>query len=407
MIQLENKNVSEELTNALKNGNETEIKNAWENYKNSIIDQIKKDMETYKDEKDEEILLNRGYRRLTSKEKNWYGKVIDAMKSSNPKNAFASIIGSSDEEDIMPSTILEDVFKNLQEVHPLLSRVNFVNVKYLTKWIRNTQNSNSAVWGAINSQITQAIADEFEVVDIKQNKLSCYAVIEKDMLDLGPTFLDAYIRASLFEAMANGLENGIINGRGSAKNEPIGLIRDIHRGVTIDSTNGYPSKTAVEVADFTPLSYGALLGTLAKTEAWTDSDSNPHGGKDRNFKAVDLIVNQKEYLTKIMPATTMLANNGAYAKDLFPFPTNVIISNKVADDTAIICLLDEYFCGVGASKDGVIEYSDDVNFLEDQRVFKIKTYADGMASDNTCAILLDISDVEPAYLNVVAKVDTI
>lgn len=411
MINLDNKAVCNELHDALASGEKERISNAWENYRMSIVDTIKDDMKEYAEKQDEQILMNRGYKVLTNKEKDFYNALIKALRGGT-KQEFNNVFTSL-EDDAMPQTIIEDVFKDLQQVHPLLSRVKFVNVKYLTKWILSNNDDKTASWGALNSAIAKEITDSFEVIDLKQNKLSAYALIEHDMLDLGATFLESYVRASLMESIANGLEYAIIKGNG--KNMPIGLMRDISHGVTIDSTNGYPMKDsianshvsqAIAVEDFTPVNYGAIVANFANKEAWTDDDTNAHGGSPRNFTSVDLIVNQKEYLTKIMPATTMLTGTGEYAKNLFPFPTNVIISNQVPDNQAVMCILDEYFLGVGTSKSGVIEYSDDFKFLDDMRTFKVKMHADGRAQDNTSAIILDITNIQPCYMNVVSVVDT-
>ena len=46
---------------------------------------------------------------------------------------------------------------------------------------------------------------------------------------------------------------------------------------------------------------------------------------------------------------------GTYAKDLFPFPTEVVRSNEVKTGQAILCLPEEYFMGIGGNKDGNIE----------------------------------------------------
>lgn len=411
MIKLDDKQVCAELQNALASGDKDVITNAWENYRTSIVNTIKEDIKDYAEKKDEQILMNRGYKVLTNKEKEFYNALIKGLKSGNKKdfqNVFTSL-----EDDAMPQTIIEDVFRDLQQLHPLLSKIKFVNVKYLTKWILSNNDDKTASWGALNSAITKEITDTFEVIDLKQNKLSAYALIENDMLDLGATFLESYVRASLMESIANGLEYAIIKGNG--KNMPIGLARDISHGVTIDSTNGYPMKDstasghvsqAITVEDFTPVNYGSIVANFTNKESWEDESNNLHGGSPRNFTSVDLIVNQKEYLTKIMPATTMLTGTGEYAKNLFPFPTNVIISNQVPDNQAIMCQLDEYFLGIGTSKSGVIEYSDDFKFLDDMRTFKVKMHADGRAQDNTSAIILDITNIQPCYMNVVSVVDT-
>jgi hypothetical protein len=245
-----------------------------------------------------------------------------------------------------------------------------------------------AVWGQITDEIIKEITSAFKVVKVDQNKLSAYAIIEKGMLDLGPTFLDGYIRACLAEAIMAGLEEGIVAGTGI--NQPIGLIKDIHKGVSVSEETGYPDKKKETVKSFAPAEYGALVAKMAKTET----------GKKRKFTEVCMICNQNDYLTKVVPATTVLNANGVYVNDLFPIPTKVYISNVLDDGAAVLFLKDEYFMGMGGDKNGVIEYSDEARFLEDQRVFKVKQYGAGRAFDNTSALYLDISGLEPAYITV-------
>ena len=373
---------------AMKSGDETAIQTAWSEFHASIAAEVKKDFEEVQASNDSAILAQRGYRQLTSREVKWYEKVITALKSANPKQAFTSIIASENEEDLMPTTIIEDVYKNLKEEYPLLKVINFQHVGYITKWILNDHSAQNAVWGTITDEITKEITSSFKVVNINQNKLSAYAIIELGMLDLGPVFLDGYIRTVLAEAIMSGLELAIVCGSGV--NEPIGLIKDIHEGVSYSSSTGYPDKPAEKITDFTPATYGAIIAKMAKTEA----------GKKRKFGKVAFVCNQNDYLTKVMPATTVLNTNGAYVNNLFPFPTDVYVSNALDDGKAVVFLPDEYFLGMGGSKNGVIEYSDEYKFLEDQRVFKVKQYGAGRAFDNTSAVYLDISGLEPAYITV-------
>ena len=340
---------------------------------------------------DAAVLAQRGYRQLTSKETKWYQKVIEALRSSNPKQAFTAIVGTDNEEDFMPTTIIEDVYKNLQEEHPLLKAINFQYVGHITKWILNDHSAQNAVWGQITDEIVKEITSSFKVVDLNQNKLSAYAIVEMGMLDLGPTFLDGYVRAVLSETIMAGLEVAIVSGTGVK--EPIGLIRDIHEGVEFSSTTGYPAKAKVAVKSFAPAEYGKVLAQMATTEA----------GTKRKFTEVGLIVNQTDYLTKVMPATTVMNANGTYVNNLFAFPTTVYVCNALEDGEAVLFLKDEYFMGMGGSKNGVIEYSDEYKFLEDQRVFKVKQYGAGRAFDNTSALYLDISGLEPAYITVLNK----
>lgn len=376
------------IVEAMKSGDEAKVQAAFGAFYESVAEQIKADFEEVRQSNDAAILAQRGYRQLTSKETKFYQRVIEALKSDDPKQAFTTILGTDMEDELMPSTIIEDVYEHLKEDHPLLAAINFQSVGYLTKWVLNDHAKQTAVWGEITAEIVKEITSAFKVMDITQSKLAAYAIIEKGMLDLGPTFLDGYIRTCLAEALSVGLESAIVSGNGIDK--PIGLIKDISKGVSYSTETGYPDKKKETVVDFTPANYGALVAKLAETE----------GGKARKFGKVWMLVNQIDYLTKIMPATTVLNGAGAYVNNLFPFPTEVIISNEVATGEAVLCLLNEYFLGVGGSKTGVIEYSDEYKFIEDQRVFKIKQYAAGRAYDNTSALYLDISGVEPAYITV-------
>ena len=382
---LKQKDAAIALQQAMTEGKEEDIQQAWVGFQQSIVDTVKADFAEYSMTQDKTILSQRGYRQLTNAEEKYYEKFIEASKSPNPKQAFIEL--SSLPEGIMPETIIEDVFKELVDEHPLLDKINFNYAKYMTKWVLNDHTLDTAVWGELNSEITKQITSAFKIVDITQNKLSAFAAIPLDMLDLGPTFLDAYIRAVLKDAILCGLEKAIVDGTG--KNQPIGLTRDVSEDVSV-SAGVYPPKTPIAVTSFTPAEYGKLLAKMAKNEK----------GRMRKFGKVLLICNQEDYLTKIMPATTVQNTSGTYINNLFPFPTDVTISNELETGKAVICLPEEYFMCIGGAKEGVITYSDEYKFLEDMRYYKIKTYGAGKAYDDTVSILLDITGLNPAYITV-------
>lgn len=379
------------LMSAYKSGDSKQMERAWNSFHESVVAQIKNDYEELKDVNDSNILAQRGIRQLTTKERKFYEKWIEGAKTNNPKQALSDLLTDGG----MPETIYEDVYKELKEEHPLLAKIQFQNVKYLTKWLLNDHSTAMAVWGKITEKITKEIESSFKVIDLIQGKLSAFVFLAKDMLDLGPNFLDNYVRTILKEALAVGLEYGIVKGKG-VNGEPIGLVRDIHEGVEFSTSEGYPEKEAIKVKSFLPQNYGELINKLAKNEK----------GRMRTIPNVQLIVNQSDYLTKIMPATTVLNANGAYSKDVFPFPTDVIVSNACDTGEAILCLLPEYFLGIGASKEGSLVYSDEYKFLEDVRTYLIKLYAAGQAVDNTVAVKLDISELDPAYITVLNKQET-
>lgn len=385
---LKQKDAAVALQKAMSEGNEEEIQQAWVGFQQSIVDTIKDDFVEYQMTQDKAILTQRGYRQLTSKEEQWYQKFIEASKSYDPKQAFADFTKAPD--GIMPETIIEDVFKDLVEDHPLLDKINFQYTKYMTKWLLNDHTKDSAVWGELNSEIAKEITSSFRVINLSQNKLSAFAAIPLDMLDLGPQFIDKYIREVLKDALLCGLEKAIIDGTG--KNQPIGLNRNISKDVSV-SGGIYPKKEAVKVTSFEPKTYGELLAKMAINES----------GRMRKFKEVLMICNQVDYLTKVMPATTAQNVNGEYKNNLFPYPTENVISNELQTGEAILCLPEEYFMGIGGAKEGIITFSDEYKFLEDVRYYKIKTYGDGKAYDNTVSILIDISELDPAYITVNAN----
>ncbi len=374
------------MQSALMSGDEEAGKQAWQQFLDSVVQTVKEDYEMF--ETDKRVLVQRGYRQLTKKEEEFYQKMIKAGKSADPKQEFTDLLST---ESAMPETIIEDVYRELTEQHPLLSRIKFQNVKYLTRWILNDHSKQSAAWGEINSEIAKEITSSFKTIDVNVCKLSAFAVIPKDMLDLGPIFLDNYIRTILREALYCALEKAVL--KGSGKSEPTGLNRDIHKGVDFNSETGYPKKTAIKITSFLPKEYGGVLARLAVTET----------GRMRTFDRVTLVCNQVDYLTKVMPATTVMNMNGTYSTNLFPFPTDVVRSNELDTGEAILFLPEEYFFGLGGSKDGTIEFTDEYKFLEDQRVFKIKLHGNGRAFDNTVAIVLDISALDQAYITVLNK----
>lgn len=389
-LKSKEKEAAAAIVTAMQAGDEETIRAAWESFAKAVKEAVKAEIETETTETiDAQAMAARGVRQLTSEEKKYYEALITASKSGNYKQAINNI------DVAFPETIIEDVFRELTETHPLLAAVNFQNVSILTKWILSDHSTQSAVWGNVSDTITKEIEGALKEIDLKHNKLSAFAVIPLDMLELGPAFIDRYIRTLLVEAIALGLEYGIVKGTGV--NEPIGLVRDIHFGVSVSETDGYPMKSATKVTSFEPAEYGELCANLAVTEK----------GMPRVVPEVTLICNQHDYFTKVMPATTILAPDGTYRNNIFPHPTKVIVSNVLENNEAVLCLLPEYFFGLGSNKQGTLSYSDEFKFLEDKRTYKIKMHGNGRAYDNTCAMLLDITDLQPAYLPVTVHGGTV
>ena len=330
------------------------------------------EMEIMEMDRERSIREERGQRRLTVAEEKFYDRFVQSAKTRNPRQAFIELEGN--EETAMPETIMEDVFKDMLETHQLLNAVNGVYTGYATKWILNDHEKQSAVWGEIDGEITKEITGAFRTIDIKQHKLSAFAQIPMGILDLGKTFIDAYIRKALADSIATALEAAIVNGDG--KNCPVGLMKNLTGA--LDGV--HQDKEATVVKELSPKVMNEVVAKISKTSK----------GHVRNVAKVQMIVNNVDNLTKVLPAIQTLNAEGRYVAEL-PFPTEIIVCNEVPSGKAIVCKLDEYFLGLASGKDGVIEFSDEYKFVEDKRTFKVKVYATGTPKDDNMAQVLDIS----------------
>lgn len=381
ILNQKNADIFAKMQKAIKDNDIKAFTQAWNEYAMNIQEAIMQEARGLINAQDVNVLSARGVRQLTSEESKYYKEVIQAMKSANPQQSLSEL------DVVLPKTTIDAVFEELEQTHPLLDAIQFQNTSGLIEYLMNTNEKQLAAWGTLTAEIVKELASGFKKVDMKQNKLSAWMPVAKSMLDLGPVWLDRYIRIVLSEAIAYGLEEAIINGTG--KDQPIGMTRQVGDDVTV--TGGiYPEKTAVPVTSLDPVSYGDIISSLAKTEK----------GNYRIVAEVILIVNPVDYLKKIMPATTILRPDGTYATNVLPFPTKIIQSAQIAEGKAVIGLAKRYFMGIGTAKSGKIEYSDEYKFLEDERTYLIKLYGHGQPLDNNAFAVLDISKLKPAAYKV-------
>lgn len=375
-INQEKEKFRQKLAETMKGGDTDAVVEAFCAFADGVQQSVIADAEELIRSNDTSVLAARGVRQLTSEENTYYQKVIDAMRSSSPVQAL------TDMDVVMPKTVIDAVFEDLTDSHPLLSAINFQNTSGLIEMIVNTGTKQLATWSPLTDAIVKELTGGFKKVNMSMNKLSAFFPVAKAMLDLGPAWLDRYVRTLLQEALYLGLEEAIINGTG--KDQPIGMVKQVGDGVTV--TGGvYPDKATVPLTSLEPVSYGKLLDGMAKTP----------NGHYRTVESVVMIVNPSDYLTKIMPATTVRTADGTYTRNVLPFPTTIIQSVQVPENRAIIGLADRYFMGIGTAKSGKIEYSDEYHFLEDERVYLVKLYGHGEPLDNNAFVYADITNLKP------------
>lgn len=375
----------EQMQNAIKNSDTDAFYAALDEMIESIGEELRASYEQSSMEVlaavDSGVLTARGLRQLTSEEREYYNAVSDAMRARDPKQALSNL------DVVMPETVLDSVFDELRTEHPLLSKINFMPSGGAVSMIVNRNGYQAAAWGALCDEIVKELTSGFEEVNTRLLKLSAFLPVCKAMLDLGPAWLDRYVRAVLYEALANGLEVGILTGDGNEK--PIGMTRQIGEGVSVVG-GAYPEKAKISVTDFSPATVGRLLSLMAV-------DPN---GKARAVNNLFLVVSPSDYFARVMPATTVMAPDGTYRNNVLPYPIEIVQSPALKEGEAVLGIADRYFAAAGIGKEGRIEFSDHYRFLEDNRVYLVKVYATGMPLDNNAFLHLDINDLAPTLLRV-------
>lgn len=379
LLKQENVQLMQALSEAMKNNDDEAMATAFTQFADGVQQKIIDEYQDLRQSQDKNILASRGIRQLTSDETKFYQNWIEAMKSSNPKQALI------DMDKAMPETLIDTVIDDMKESHPLLSIIDFINCQGAIKMIVNADNIDLATWDALTTAITEELSGKIDTLDMTLAKLSAFIPVSKDMLSLGPVWLDNYTRIILSEATAGGLEKGILKGTG--KNQPIGMCKDLNGAVT---SGVYPDKTKVVLTSFDPMEYCGIIAPLA---------NKPEGGF-RTVPEVILVVNPVDYISKVTPASTVRAADGTYKNNIFPYPTRPVQSVVLEQGEAILGLPKKYFMGVAGGTSGRIEYSDEYQFLEDNRVYLTKLFGMGKPKDNNAFIYLDISGLKPADLKV-------
>lgn len=371
--------IRQQMFDAMANNDTAAFQKAYDDMSDMIGEGLRAEFEQYRADADAAVLAQRGVRQLTSKERTFYEALIGAMKSENPQQAFTGI------DKTYPETVIDAVFDDLEENHPLLSKINFQRAGLLTKMIVS-KTGGKASWQELGSEVVDELNAEFIEINLEMAQVTAFIPVKRYMLDMGPVWLDRYVRGMLVEAIATEVERGIVVGTG--KNEPIGMTKALTGavdGVYQDKAVGATITTLDSAA------YGTILDTLSDT---------PNGHR-RAISRVLMLVNPADYFTKVFPATTVRTTDGSYNSNVLPFPTDVIQSVAVPAGKAIFGIGDKYLMLLGtAGKAGTIERSDEYRFLKLESVYMSYLYGYGMPLDDNAFVVADISGIKPSVLDV-------
>lgn len=370
------------LAAALKSGDEEKMSAAlatlFSDIHDAILQQAAEDLEMRN--QDAAVLAARGVHVLTSAEMHYYTELGKCFKSDNPKMALENFSVA------MPDTVIDGVIGTIRRDYPLLERINFQNTAYLTRMILNAKPGQMAKWGKITSAITQELTGSLKEINLTLLKLSAFMCISQDLIDLGPQWLDQYIRETLSEAIASALELGIVDGTG--KDEPIGMTRDISSAASVQD-GVYPRQTATPLNELSPTAMGAVVAKIAR------DPSDPTKARVVNPGDLIFLCNAFDYWQKIMPATTYRKPDGSWIRDLLPIPADIMQTAALESGVALLGMPSRYFVGLGVyGKKGVIIQDDSVRFFEDERAYKTKLQGNACPLDEYAWVLLDISNLK-------------
>ena len=246
------------IADAVKSGNPDDFGSAMQEYADAVQDSIMHDVEGRIQARDVDILKARGKNDLTEKEKKFYDALRESIRTKAP---LKMAIDKDSYTNTMPETLIDHIFDDLKQNHPLLAAMGFQNTTGQTKMYFNSADTPVASWGELTGAITNEISGKFTVETMGLSKLSSFIPIPLAMIDVGYERLDQYVRTLLTESIAFGCESGAIKGTG--KDMPIGMVKQVGAGVSV--TGGvYPDKTATKVTDFDATTLGGLVAKITQ-----------------------------------------------------------------------------------------------------------------------------------------------
>lgn len=313
---------------------------------------------------DSQVLVARGQNVLTSTERKFYNEVIAS--------------GGFAEDTILPITTQERVFEDLVAEHPLLDVIGLKDLGAVTRYIYSDAEKAYA-WGALFGEIKGQISAAFREETISQLKLTAFAVIPKDMLELGPEYVDRYVRTVLVESHSVGLEYGFVNGRGPSQNEPIGLMKDVaENGAVTD-------KTSSGTLTFAPSEYGEIVsGELYGVIKTLSTDAK---GKTRKVDGkIVMLVNPIDAIG-VRFRNTIQTSNGQWVTAL-PYNIDPVESEEIPVGKSLFFVKDAYLAAIAGGYK--INKYDETLAIEDARLYTMKQFANGKPKDNKTAVVYDL-----------------
>jgi hypothetical protein len=313
---------------------------------------------------DAQILTTRGQNVLTSEERKFFNAVVQE--------------GGFKEDTILPVTTQERIFDNLVTEHPLLDAIGLQDLGAVTRFIYSDP-TKAYVWGPLFGDIQGQVNAAFNEEQIGQMKLTAFAAIPNDMLDLGPVWVERYVRTLLVESYSIGLEHGFVNGTGT--NQPIGLMKNVDAG-----TGAITDKTSSGTITFAPSQYGETVsGELYNVVKALSTDAK--GKSLKVLNKVVMVVNPVDAIG-VQARNTIQTSNGQWVMAL-PYNIQPVESEEVPVGKAIFFVKGRYLAAIAGGYK--LKKFDQTLAIEDAMLYTIKQFANGKPKDNKAALVYDLN----------------
>lgn len=355
--------------NLVKDGADAQVQaTAWNEMQDALVVDLTEQITTQvrNENMDAQVLASRGQNVLTSAERKFFNAAIE--------------FGGFDEDSILPVTTQERVFEDLVAAHPLLEAIGLQDLGAVTRFIYSDADKTYA-WGNLFGEIKGQVGAAFTEEQIGQLKLTAFAVIPKDMLELGPEWVERYVRTLLVKSYSVGLEYGLVNGRGASKSEPIGLTKNVaENGAVTD-------KTSSGTLTFAPSPFGEVVaGELHDVvkELATDADGNTREVMNK----VVMVVNPVDAIS-VQFRNTIQTANGQWVTAL-PYNIKVVESKEIPVGKAVFFVKGAYIAALAGGYK--LNKFDQTLAIEDAMLYTIKQFANGKPkkNDNKAALLYDL-----------------
>jgi HK97 family phage major capsid protein len=361
-------NAKENLTAVLANAESTEQEQtkAFQSFFDALQAEVTSTVRSQVNDEmlDRSILQQRGQNVLTSEETKYFNAVVQD--------------GGFNDESILPVTTQERIFEDLVSEHPLLDALGLQDLGAVTKFIYSDA-TKAYFWGPLFGEIKGQVNAAFREEQIGQLKLTAFAAIPNDMLELGPVWVERYVRTLLVESYSVGLEFGFVNGGGPAVNQPIGLMKDV-------AANGAVSdKTSSGTLTFEP----SEKGTIIAGELYNVVKSLSTDAADKTRKVLNkivMVVNPVDAIG-VQARNTIQTANGQWVMAL-PYNIQVVESEEVPVGKALFFVKGQYLAAIAGGYK--LKKFDQTLAIEDATLYTIKQFANGKPKDNKAALVYDL-----------------